>query len=341
MHRTVLAAARTTVVAVAALSLLAGCAGATEPSSQEAGAAAAGTEGTTAYPLTLESPFGETTLKSAPERVAVVSASTVDTDATLSLGVTPVLAPSTVERNPWLEDTGVDDIEKLWESESGAEISAETVAAAEPDVIVALDSYDTFDQAQYDKLKTIAPVVYAEQGDLDYAGTTERLGEVLDRQAQAKKVVDGAHEAIEKTAADHPELDGHTAAHVIVYAEEWGVSYASAPGSETAELFESLGMKLPKNAEKFADDDVISDELVGLIDADFLLLSTFGEESDYFVDKPLVQQVPAVKEDRVVINEADEKTNINEFAWGLNQLSVLSVPWLTERLAEFASESID
>lgn len=59
-------------------------------------------EGTVSYPMTLDSPFGSTTLTERPDRIAVISPSTVDTDALVALGVTPVMAADTVELEPWI-----------------------------------------------------------------------------------------------------------------------------------------------------------------------------------------------------------------------------------------------
>lgn len=296
-------------------------------------------EGKTDYPLTLETPFGETTLEKRPERIAIVTANTVDTDAVVALGGTPVFAPSTVERNPWLDQEIVEGIETRWESEPGAEISAEKVAATEPDLIVALAAYDTFDQTRFDRLSAIAPVLYAAEGQLTWQEIATEVGEALDLGEAAESAVDAAEETIQGAASDHPEFEGKTATHVIVYEEEYGPAYVSYPGSETALLFERLGFELPEAASEFDADTVLSMELVEKIDADFLLLSTFPG-ADYFMDSPLVQAVPAVKDSRAVVNPADEKTEINYFGWGLNNQSVVSVPWLIEQLADFGAQAL-
>ncbi|MFE9662605.1 ABC transporter substrate-binding protein [Streptomyces sp. NPDC005955] len=296
-------------------------------------------EGATAYPLTLKTPFGDTTLDRRPERIAIVTANTLDTDALIALGGTPVFAPSTVDRNPWLDDDAVTGIAKLWDAEAGTEVSAESVAAASPDLIVALAAYETFDQARFDKLSAIAPVLYAPQGELTWQELTRKLGDTLDLSDAAVKAVETAERSVAKTRAEHPEFRGKSATHIIVYDEKYGPYYASSPGSDTARLFEQLGFVLPGAAAKFTKDGTISDELVGLIDADFLLLSTSADPA-YFVDAPLVKAVPAVADGRAVINPQDKEAGTNHFAWGLNVQSVLSVPWLIEQLAEFGGKAI-
>jgi iron complex transport system substrate-binding protein len=181
------------VCALAALAALTGCSGAA--TGQDAAEAADASvllpeaEGTTEYPLTLETPFGDTVLEERPERIAIVTASTVDTDALIALGGTPVFAPSTIDRNPWLGEAA-QDIDVLWESEAGAEVAVEQVAASEPDLIVSLDASDTFDQARFDQVSAIAPVLHAESGDLTWQELTRELGEAVDLTAAADTVIE-------------------------------------------------------------------------------------------------------------------------------------------------------
>ncbi|WP_053352387.1 ABC transporter substrate-binding protein [Leucobacter musarum] len=332
----------------AATLLLVGCAGA---ASSDTGAGSGSgapdapllpaAEGTTEYPLTLDTPFGETVLEQRPERIAIVTASTIDTDALIALGGTPVFAPSTVERNAWISPETIEGIETLWDSEAGAEVSAEQVAASDPDLIVALYATDAVDRTRFKQLSAIAPVLYAESDSLSWQQTTAELGAALDLSQAATDAVDAAEDAVTSARAEHPEFAGKTATHVIVYEEEYGVAYASAPGTDTAALFEQLGFALPEPAARFVDNDVVSGELISLIDAGFLLVSTFDAGTEtYVTESPLFTAVPAVAEGRAVFDAADPDTGTNAFAWGLNVQSALSVPWLIDRLTGFAEQAV-
>jgi iron complex transport system substrate-binding protein len=328
---------------VASLVALAGCASAA-PATGETDASSAllpAGEGTTSYPLTLETPFGDTELEARPERIAIVTDATVDTDALFALGGTPEFAPSTVDRNPWLDDEQIASIDTLWESSAGADISAEEVAASEPDLIVNLAANTTFDQGRFDQLSAIAPVLYAETGELTWQEITTTLADTIDLGEAGAQAVAETEAVIQEAAEAHPEFEGKTAAHVVVYDEEWGAAYDSTPGSDTATLFEMLSFTLPEAAEQFASDDVVSDELIGEIDADFLLVSIFDEpSSEFFTTSQLYQQVPAVADGRVVINDVVDEDETNSFAWGLTQQSVLGLPWLIDTLAEYGSEAL-
>lgn len=329
---------------VAALAL-AGCADASDDPGPQGQGEDTGllppAEQSTSYPLTLETPFGDSELEQRPERIAVITASTMDTDALVALGAIPVLAPSTVDRNVWLEASDTDRIETLWASEAGEDVPAEQIAAAEPDLIVSLAAYDTFDQDRFDQLSAIAPVLYASAGELNWQEITRTLGQALDLGATAQDVVSSVDETVAQVRATHPEFEGRTAAHVLVYDQDYGAVYASAPGTDSAELFEQLGLELPQAAQEFVADDTISDELAGLIDADFLLLSIVGAEPEYFTEAPLVQAVPAIADERVAVNPSDPQTGVNHVAWGLNVQSALSVPWLIEQLADFGAQALE
>lgn len=117
-------------------------------------------EGSTQYPLTLETPFGHTVLDKRPERVAVVSAVGVDTESLLALG-------------------------------AGEEISAEAIAASEPDLIVNLQAYETFDQDRFNQLSRVAPVLYTDAEQTTWQDVLTSLGETQDlRDAAASKIAD-------------------------------------------------------------------------------------------------------------------------------------------------------
>lgn len=207
---------------------------------------------------------------------------------------------------------------------------------------MSLGSYDTFDQEYFDRLSAIAPVLYAPIETLSWQELTRAVGEPLDLSASADSLVRAAEERVAAAKAAHPQFEGRTAAQVTVYGPEYGAEYGSMPGTDMAALFESLGFVLPEAASQFdRADGTVSDELVSRIDADFLLINTVGtDDMSYFLDAPLVQQVPAIADGRAVIDEADPETGLNAFAWALGVQSVLSVPWAVDRLAEFGVEAL-
>ena len=91
-------------------------------------------EGSTQYPLTLETPFGHTVLDKRPERVAVVSAVGVGTESLLALDAAPVFAVAKYDgEDPWLPNDLWEQVEFTEQGDAGEEISAEAIAASEPE----------------------------------------------------------------------------------------------------------------------------------------------------------------------------------------------------------------
>lgn len=301
-------------------------------------------EGQVEYPMELENDFGATTLEERPERIAVISPSTVDSDVLVALGVTPVMSPSTLELEPWISDEVLDNVQTLWESEAGALPAPEDVAAAEPDLIVALGAPDTFSRNDFDQFSSIAPVLLADaEAEGSWQEITEEIGTVLDLEDAAAELIEGVDAQIAAIAENNPQFEGKTAAHVHVYGQEYGASYFSSPGSDSAALLGELGFELPENAQKFPDEDTVSDELIGDIDADVLLVTvTPAEEgADWFLEKPLFQTVPAVKEGRYAVFEPEEGSTFAAVAWALRMQSPLSLPWVAEELETLAHEAMD
>ena len=297
-------------------------------------------EGTTEYPLTLETPFGETVLEERSERVAVVSAVGVDTESLLALNAVPVFAVAKYDgEDPWLPKDLWEQVEFTEQGDAGEEISAESIAASEPDLIVNLQAYETFDQNRFDQLSAIAPVLYADAEETTWQDVLISLGETLDLTQAANEKIAEFDARIEDIKANNPEFEGKTISMVNVYSREYGASYETMPGTDTAAIVESLGFILPEDAYKFPEEEYgeISDEMVGLIDADVVLVGILGDTGAYFTDQPLFQQVPAVAEGRTVITEGDEA---QDFTWGLTRAGILGKLWALDTFEDLATQAL-
>ena len=297
-------------------------------------------EGATEYPLTLDTPFGETVLEERPERVAVVSAVGVDTESLLALNAVPVFAVAKYDgEDPWLPEDLWEQVEFTEQGDAGEEISAESIAASEPDLIVNLQAYETFDQNRFDQLSAIAPVLYADAEETSWQDVLSSLGKTLDLEGAADEKIAEFDARIEEIKADNPEFAGKTISMVNVYSREYGASYETMPGTDTAAIVESLGFVLPENAYEFPEEEYgeISDEMVGLIDADLILVGILGDTGAYFTDQPLFRQVPAVTEGRAVITEGDEA---QDFTWGLTRAGILGKLWALDTFEDLATQAL-
>lgn len=69
-------------------------------------------------------------------------------------------------------------------------------------------------------------------------------------------------------------------------------------------------------------------------------LSPAEESADWFLDNPLFQAVPAVKEGRCAVLEPEAGTTFAAVAWALRMQSPLNLPCVAQELEALANEAI-
>ena len=130
-----------------------------------------------------------------------------DGDYVLALGVTPVAIRDWYGEQPgglwpWATDAeaATDEIEVL----SSSEINFEQIAALQPDVIIGIGS--EIEQADYDKLTAIAPVVAASDEYIEFGTPWDvmqlTIGKALGLEAEAQTLVDDVQEHLDTTVAE-------------------------------------------------------------------------------------------------------------------------------------------
>ncbi len=308
-------------------------------------------EGTTTYPLTLETWLGETTLDERPERVAVVGFSS-NLDALEAVGVTPVYyggrnaedEPAWAWNDPaYYDEIGVLDVQQ-------DVLNFEGIAATEPDLIVSFNAI--VEQSDFDKLAGIAPVLDLKDdpglGDkIDWREVQRQVGEALDLGDAADEAVEEAEARIAEVAAAHPEHAGRTATIMYDYGPEFGMSYYTVTGGPAEGVMLDLGFVPNPLAESFVDDDVVSEENQALLDADVLVVIYTDEAShESRESQPLFQAVPAVAEGRYesLVFEEDSPGDqlltsdgrlVENAVWVLRRgASALALPWAAEQIAD-------
>lgn len=284
--------------ALAAALALTGCStsgGGTAPAAESDGRLPAA-EGETSYPLVLESPWGETTLEERPERISLIGPG-AEIELLADLGVSPTGAPDTagdpdLTVYPWAVDLLEVPVESTWEWSYEDPAPAESVAASDPDLIIA-DSTTT--EEIYAKLSAIAPVLYV--GDLDdWKLQIADIAEVLDLPARAETAIEEDDEYWRDFRKDHPRFQGTTITYFVVFGGEYGSFVGNTPGSAAEQNFSNWGFETNPQLAAFGDDIDISNELVSVLDADLLVGLASGPEAyEDLVGLPLFQQLPAVQ----------------------------------------------
>jgi iron complex transport system substrate-binding protein len=328
-------ASRLSAALVAATTALSLAACGDDSEADDSAQGSSGGSSSSAFPVTIEHAYGETTIESKPERVATVA--WANHEVPLALGVVPVgmAAVSWGDDDddgvlPWVEDKLEElgaDTPALFDETEG--IDFEAVADTQPDVILA--SYSGLTEEEYDTLSKIAPTIAFP--DLAW-GTS--MDDMIEMNATALGLKDEG-EALEAdldgqiadAVAEHPELDGLSGMFAFIDPTDLSqVGYYTTHDTRPAFL-ELLGMTTPP---------VIADASAG---SDEFYLSTSAEKADEFADvdvmvtygdpegeqlaavqaDPLLSQIPAIARGSVVV--LPDSTPLAASA----NPSPLSIPW--------------
>ncbi|MFT3852850.1 MAG: ABC transporter substrate-binding protein [Ilumatobacteraceae bacterium] len=308
---------------VSLAALLAACGGDDSAGEVPAGTAAPG--------RTVQHMYGTTGIEGTPSRILTVGLT--DQDAVFALGFAPIASQA------WYADQVVYPWAESYSQASGVatkiilpgELNTETVAAEDPDLIIAISA--GIDQGQYELLSQIAPTI---AGSADYdAWTTPwqvqtvMIGQALGREAQAQALVAAAEQKFAEAAARHPEWQGATAVLASQYIEGQLLVYASS--DPATKFLTDLGFTIATAIDEHMNDTfgvpTLSAELFELIDVDLVLWDGYREalEDAGLFDVPTFAALDIVREGRNVFPSAS-------VADALSFRNVLSLPWALEQL---------
>lgn len=200
-----------------------------------------------AYPVTLTHVYGETTIKTQPQRLVVIG--WAGADLAIHLGTVPVAQGTAASVDtplyPWVEEAvdalGAQKPETHPSLERG-EVDIEYVLAQQPDLIVAMNSGIT--EAEYDRLSEIAPTV-AFPGDpwaISIEDHLKMMGKALGRPEEAEKIREDLDARVAKVAANHPEFVGRSYMYAFTPSDD-GQIVVFGPVDPRSQLLEDLGLK--------------------------------------------------------------------------------------------------
>ena len=327
-------ALRPLVAATATALLLTACSG---TATDDGGDAAATPAGDDAFPVTLTSAFGETTVESEPTAVATVNWG--NHDVPIALGIVPVgFAASTYGDDdsdgvlPWtfeaLEELGAtgDDLPVLFDETDG--VAFESVANTEPDVILA--AYSGLTEEDWTTLQQIAPTVSWPEfaWGTNWKDMALVDGEALGRKAQAQEVVDDVLAQIDAALAERPDVEGTTFAYTWIDPADPSSIGVYTPLDARVQLLGDLGMTVAPSVVELAGDtdvfyvDLAAEQADTLADVDVLV--TYGDDSTLAALQadPLLNKIPAVARGSVAV--VPDGTPLSSATSGP---TVLSIPW--------------
>lgn len=261
------------------------------------------------FPVTVQHMYGETTIETAPERVATWGFGS--TDAVLALGVLPVAIPSAEYGGgedliyPWVSDA-IDEFggeAPTLLDNSSYELSVEQLLATDPDILVAPHSGLT--EAEYRAVTDAGIPVIAPPKELwstPWRDAITIVGTALGLEDQADELVADLDRQVTQAGDEHPEFDGKTIAYV---SEAAGVYYLLLPSDPRVELLENLGFTSAPSVTDLATGEspfstTVSAEFLSQIDADVAFTQVDTDEAlQAFLSSDSSRQIPAVEKGAV------------------------------------------
>jgi iron complex transport system substrate-binding protein len=314
--------------ALAATLVLAGCSAGSTTSSSTA------TSDGGAFPVSVQTAFGTTTIKSQPKRVVALGWG--DAETALELGVQPVGASDWLAFGgdgvgPWLKGAYT----KAPKIIGTLNPSYEQILKLKPDLI--LDVRSSGDQSRYDKLSKIAPTVGIPKDGKNYLATTKEqvtmIAKALGKESQGTAILNKLSDAYAAARKANPEFQGKTAV-IGSYTSEGFGAYASGDSRET--FMKNLGFTQSAAVDKAAGDNFavsLSEENLDLLNADLTVILPIYVAASKAEADPLFQKVPSVANGHSIV--IDNQDIGNAFSMG----TPAAIEWTLKRLpSQFAAK---
>lgn len=295
---------------------LAACASSGDDAAQEPASTVASSA---TFPVVIEHAYGETTIESAPERVATVGWS--NQEVALALGIVPVVMEAATFGDddedgvlPWveerLEELGAETPE-LYDGTDGVDFEA--IADADPDVI--LSAYSGLSEDDYTTLSEIAPVVAFPEvaWGTTWQDTILLDGAGLGFETEAEELVADRETQITDAVAQYENLgSGQGAAFAFFDVTDLSsVGLYSSVDPRATFLSEYAGFEVPQAVTDAGEEEfyfTVSAEAVDtLSDLDVIVTYGTGEELAALQADPLLSRIPAVANGAIVF--LDETTD--------------------------------
>lgn len=299
---------------------------------------AAASESASGFPVTVSGAFGDVTIESKPERVLALSPT--DADIVLSLGVTPIAIPSSVQTDsttngtglfPWAQDKYPAGTTKL-DLSTAQSSTLEAILALEPDVMVGTAFYGLVEQTNA-ALVDVAPIVsYTTQANGDsWQDSTRKVAKALGLEAKGEEVIASADSTLTDAAAANPQLKGKTF-NVLITPSASEVYVLCSADDNLGRVMKEFGMVLPDYAQGLPCTNgraKVSYENLSQLDADVLIaFPDTADQMKMLSDQQLWKNLPAVKRGAVVtIPKTDSVPaalafpSANSLGWAVDQMT--------------------
>ncbi|MBN4925347.1 iron-siderophore ABC transporter substrate-binding protein [Hoyosella rhizosphaerae] len=298
------------------------------------------------FPRTIEHAFGETVIPTDPTRV--VAWGWGSADAAIALGVTPVaMAHQSYGGDdegvlPWVREALADSGEATPAIlPAGTDVPFEAIAAAEPDLILAV--YSGITESEYELLSEIAPTIAYPDApwSTPWRDTIRIVGDALGRVPEATQLLADIDAEVAEKAEAHPELAGKSVALVWDTAD---ALYVYKPADSRVAFTLDLGLVNPDSVDELSNGDstfyfTLSRENLGELTSDILVTYADSEQqSTEFLESPAAQLMDQVRRGTVA------EVIGTEFIAAVSPPTALSLTWGLDdyvALLSDAAEKVD
>ncbi|WP_071461397.1 ABC transporter substrate-binding protein [Bacillus massilinigeriensis] len=259
------------VISVLALFMLAACGNNAEKTSSDKNKKDGG--------YSVEHAMGTEKLDKKPKRVVVLT--NEGTEALLALGIKPVGAVQSWLGNPWYDHI-TDDMKDVKVVGTESEVNLEAIAALKPDLII---GNKLRQEAQYDKLKAIAPTVFSETLRGDWKENFSLYAKAVNEEEKGKKVISDFDAHVSEVRKNLGDKVNQEVSVVRFMAGTTRIYYTD---SFSGVIFEQLGLKHPKaQKELFTADNKLGNlaievgkEATPKMDGDVIFYFTYAPDGD-------------------------------------------------------------
>ncbi|ODU02099.1 MAG: hypothetical protein ABS81_18720 [Pseudonocardia sp. SCN 72-86] len=277
------------------------------------------------FPQTLTSPYGQTTLPAAPQRV--VALGVAERDTVLALGIVPVAAGGYGDLDPWFtaKAAGVENLEL------SDGIPFEKIAAVRPDLIIT----GWGQEADYTQLSAIAPVLWQVSATFatDWRAQATTIAITLGKSADGARLVAETDAKVKAAAAANPSFAGKTFTWSTY--DSGTASTVDLPTAPVVGFLGDLGLRLKPElanpASAYARD--VSTELLETIDADVVIVYPGSPAAKAELEGMRTwQRLRGVEAGGAVFLD-DAQAN------GLNSPTLLSIPFVLDQVTPMLAKA--
>ncbi|QNG20092.1 iron-siderophore ABC transporter substrate-binding protein [Rhodococcus triatomae] len=295
--------------------------------------------------VTIEHALGRAVVTEEPERIVTLGMGSAET--AIALGTVPVGVEEYAWGSddtgylPWIHEAVTERGDELpVQFTGGSEIDIESIAALEPDLILA--PWSGITQEHYDALSALAPTVaYAEKA---WTTTWEEqmrvIGAAMGKSAEAEQEIEKIRTQFTDAAAAHPEYAD--VSFSFVYNTGPGTLGVFFPEEQRVAMVRALGLTVDPVVETLPEKDGTDSAVIGLENAHLLdnsdLLFTFYSDAVNRAEteaQPVYAQIPAVARGSVVAPTEQA------FVTGSSIINPLTVPWSLERYVPLIDQALE